>query len=142
MLPVVTATALTCWLMYFIAQVVHGPTPCSLSFWRLLLAHVKSAINPFSYAIFNQNFRHGYRISLKILLLVSSKLSASQQITSYFVLATVSVPLKWQSKRSVSIFKKANGSSEVHNSWKLLIFEEKELNRRFFFLSILSLLRC
>lgn len=53
MLPVVTAAAVTCWLMYFIAQVVHGPTPCSLSFWRLLLANVKSAINPFSYAIFS-----------------------------------------------------------------------------------------
>ena len=53
MLPVVTAAAVTCWLMYFIAQVAHGPTPCSFSFWRLLLAHVKSAINPFSYTIFN-----------------------------------------------------------------------------------------
>lgn len=56
MLPVVTAAAVTCWLMYFIAQVVHGPTPCSLSFWRLLLAHVKSAIIYFHMLFSTRNF--------------------------------------------------------------------------------------
>ena len=61
MLVVVTAAFVMCWLTYFIAQVLHDPIPCSLRFWRLVLAHINSAINPFLYAIFNLKFRHGYK---------------------------------------------------------------------------------
>lgn len=61
MLLTITAAFLFCWLTYFIAQIVFNPVPCVLRFWRLLLAHSNSALNPCLYAVFNGKFRKGYK---------------------------------------------------------------------------------
>lgn len=61
LLLTITAAFVFCWLTYFIAQVVYDFIPCSLRFWRLVLAHSNSALNPCLYAVFNEKFRQGYK---------------------------------------------------------------------------------
>ena len=69
MLMTVVILFALCWLPVYISQFIHffdkenfpcGP-PVVLSFMGLFLGYANSAINPTIYAIFNSNFRNGFR---------------------------------------------------------------------------------
>ena len=62
MMVVVSLAFIACWITYFVAQLVFAEVPCAWRFWRLILAHSNSALNPCLYAAFNRKFRRSFVI--------------------------------------------------------------------------------
>ena len=57
----ITVVFILCWTPYFAAQIAYNRVPCEFRFWRIFLAHSNTALNPLLYAVFNQEFRQGYK---------------------------------------------------------------------------------
>ena len=63
MVLVVVATFLLCWSLYFVLMVLRKRevhVSCDVLYLRLLLAHFNSALTPWLYAMFSENFRQGF----------------------------------------------------------------------------------
>ncbi|KAK3733127.1 hypothetical protein QZH41_003234 [Actinostola sp. cb2023] len=85
MLVSITAAYVACWFLYFMAIPIHGSTnlPCDLDFFRYLMAHSNSAINPCLLALFDETYRNGYKTLLKRLCcLPNGNLAADSSNTS------------------------------------------------------------
>lgn len=63
MVLVVVSTFLLCWSLYFVLMVLRKRevhVSCDVLYLRLLLAHFNSALTPWLYAMFSENFRQGF----------------------------------------------------------------------------------
>ena len=71
LVSIVVSAFIICWLLYDIRLCMYAygyNLSCDWLFVRLVLAHFNSALNPFLYAIFSENYRRGFK---KILARVS-----------------------------------------------------------------------